>query len=124
MTINVFRGSVPELGILIDSPEWFRWLATQTRFKYVGNCTEMSVKRRSNGKWYARKKVWSSDRGSIPVDLYIGSDRECTAEKLASLNYYFGLDWDKFWRWYHSPARRGEKGKGVQKCDHTLTPTP
>jgi hypothetical protein len=121
MTIHVFPGTVPELGIQLDSPEWFEWLSQQLQFKYCGNCTEMSVKRRaSNGKWYARKKVYSSDKGSVPIDLYVGTDSDCTAEKLIELNYYFGLEWQKFWQWYHSPARRGEKGKGVQQEMSTL----
>src|SRR4028119_53415 len=74
----------------------------------------MSVKRRANGKWYARKKVYSSDKGSIPVDLYIGSDEECTSEKLREISCHFGQDWVKFWEWYHSPARKQSKPKGVQ----------
>jgi hypothetical protein len=125
MTIHVFPGTVPELGIQLDSPEWFEWLSQQLQFKYCGNCTEMSVKRRaSNGKWYARKKVYSSDKGSVPIDLYVGTDSDCTAEKLIELNYYFGLEWQKFWQWYHSPARRGEKGKGVQQEMSTSTTNP
>jgi hypothetical protein len=115
MTISVFPGSIPALDIQLDSPEWFEWLATQSQFKYEGNLTTMSVKRRaSNGKWYARKKVYSSDKGSTPVDLYIGADEECTAEKLREINYHFGQDWRNFWPWYHSPARKESKPKGVQ----------
>ncbi len=125
MTIHVFPGTVPELGIQLDSPEWFEWLSQQLQFKYCGNCTEMSVKRRaSNGKWYARKKVYSSDKGSVPIDLYVGTDSDCTAEKLIELNYYFGLEWQKFWQWYHSPARRGGKAKGVQQEMSTPATNP
>jgi hypothetical protein len=116
MTISVFPGSIPELDIQLDSPEWFKWLATQSQFKYEGNLTTMSVKRRtSNGKWYARKKVYSSDKGSIPIDLYIGADEECTSEKLKEINYRFGQDWRDFWPWYHSPDRKEPKAKGVQR---------
>jgi hypothetical protein len=116
MTISVFPGSIPQLGIQLDSPEWFEWLAAQSQFKYEGNLTAMSVKRRaSNGKWYARKKVYSSDKGSVPVDLYIGSDEECSSEKLKEINYRFGQDWRDFWSWYHSPARKESKAKGVQR---------
>lgn len=115
MTISVFPGSVPDLGIQLDSSEWFEWLTAQSQFKYEGNLTTMSVKRRaSNGKWYARKKVYSSDKGSVPVDLYIGPDEECTSEKLKEINYRFGQDWRDFWHWYHSPARKESKEKGVQ----------
>ncbi len=125
MTINVFPESIPQLGIQLDSLEWFEWLANQTQFKYEGNLTTMSVKRRaSNGKWYARKKVYSSDKGSVPVDLYIGGNEECTAEKLREINYRFGQDWRDFWPWYHSPARRGEKGKSVQQEMSTSTANP
>lgn len=124
MTISVFPGSIPELGIQLDSPEWFEWLATQTQFKYEGNLTAMSVKRRaSNGKWYARKKVYSSDKGSIPVDLYIGANEECTSEKLKEINYRFGQDWRDFWPWYHSPARKESKEKGVQTKEVYTEPT-
>jgi regulator of replication initiation timing len=116
MTISVFPGSIPQLGIQLDSPEWFEWLAAQSQFKYEGNLTAMSVKRRaSNGKWYARKKVYSSDKGSVPIDLYIGSDEECSSEKLKEINYRFGQDWRDFWSWYHSPARKESKAKGVQR---------
>jgi hypothetical protein len=115
MTISVFPGSIPELGILLDTPEWSEWLSCTNQFKYVGNLTEMSVKRRiSNGKWYARKKVYSSDGGSKPIDLYIGNDSECTAEKLQEINAHFAKDWISFWQWYHSPSRKQGKGKGVQ----------
>ena len=114
MTIDVFPGSIPDLGIEIDTPAWFAWLSLQQHFKYVGNCTQMSVKRRNNGKWYARKKVYSSSGGSKPVDLYIGGDSECTADKLKELNYQFSRDWTEFWEWYYSPARREGKSKGVQ----------
>jgi hypothetical protein len=125
MTTHVFPETVPELGIQLDSPEWFEWLSQQLQFKYCGNCTEMSVKRRaSNGKWYARKKVYSSDKGSVPIDLYVGTDSDCTAEKLIELNYYFGLEWQKFWQWYHSSARRKEKGRGVQKEMSTSAANP
>jgi DNA repair exonuclease SbcCD ATPase subunit len=58
--------------------------------------------------------VYSSDKGSTPVDLYIGANEECTAEKLKEINYRFGQDWRDFWHWYHSPARKELKSKGVQ----------
>lgn len=113
--MNVYPGMIPELDITLDTPEWFDWLSSANQFKYVGNLTEMSVKRRAaNGKWYARKKVYSSNGGSKPVDLYIGSDSECTAEKLREINFHFAKDWVAFWQWYHSPSRKQGKGKGVQ----------
>ncbi len=126
MTISVFPGSIPELDIQLDSSEWFEWLATQSQFKYESNLATMSVKRRaSNGKWYARKKVWSSDKGSTPVDLYLGSNEEVTSEKLREINYCFGLESSKFWQWYHSPARKQSKGKGVQEAEmYTEQPQP
>jgi hypothetical protein len=115
MTTDVHVESIPALDIRLDTPEWFEWLSSQSQFKYVGNSTEMSVKRRaSNNKWYARKKVWSSDKGSTPIDLYLGSNEEVTSEKLREINYYFGLESGKFWQWYHSPARKQSKSKGVQ----------
>ena len=116
--MNVYPGMIPELDITLDTPEWFDWLSSANQFKYVGNLTEMSVKRRaSNGKWYARKKVYSSNGGSKPVDLYIGSDSECTAEKLREINFHFAKDWVAFWQWYHSPSRKQGKGKGVQTSE-------
>ncbi len=125
MTISVFPGSIPELDIQLDSPEWFEWLAAQSQFKYESNLATMSVKRRaSNGKWYARKKVWSSDKGSTPVDLYLGSNEEVTSEKLREINYYFGLEPGKFWQWYHSPTRKQSKSKGVQPEMYTEQPQP
>jgi len=111
--MNVFPTSIPDLDIRLDTPEWFEWLARQDRFRYIGNLTEMSVKKRPNGMWYARKKI-SSSNGSKPIDLYIGSDEECTSEKLKEINYHFGKDNSEFWRWYYSPDRRGDKSKGVQ----------
>ncbi len=111
--MNVFPTSIPDLDIRLDTPEWFEWLATQMQFKYCGNLTEMSVKRRPNGMWYARKKIYSSN-GSKPIDLYIGSDEECTSDKLKEINYHFGKDWVEFWKWYHSDARKESKSKGVQ----------
>jgi hypothetical protein len=111
--MNVYPTSIPDLDILLDTPEWFEWLDSQTQFKYCGNLTEMSVKRRPNGKWYARKKILSSG-GSKPIDLYIGSDEECTSDKLKEVNYHFSKDNSEFWRWYYDPARRGDKHKGVQ----------
>jgi hypothetical protein len=113
MTVNVYPSSIPDLEINLDSPEWFEWLEAQMQFKYCGNLTEMSVKRRPNGKWYARKKIRSSN-GSKPVDLYIGSDEECTSEALKEINYQFSQDWVSFWNWYYDPARKGDKPKGVQ----------
>lgn len=116
MTASVYPDSIPDLDIKLDTPEWFSWLESQQQFKYIGNLTEVNVKRRSNGKWYARKKVYSSN-GSKPIDLYIGSDSECTAEKLKEINLRFGQDWTKFWEWYYSPdrtAQKNVKGKGVQ----------
>ncbi len=124
MTINVFPGSIPDLGIEIDTPAWFTWLSLQQHFKYVGNLTEMSVKRRNNGKWYARKKVYSSSGGSKPVDLYIGGDSECTANKLKELNYQFSQDWTQFWEWYYSPARKEGKAKGVQSLEMSTLAEP
>lgn len=116
--MNVYPGMIPELDITLDTPEWFDWLSSANQFKYVGNLTEMSVKRRaSNGKWYARKKVYSSNGGSKPVDLYIGSDSECTAEKLREINFHFAKDWVAFWQWYHSPSRKQGKSKGVQTSE-------
>jgi hypothetical protein len=113
--MNVYPGTIPELNIQLDTPEWFEWLSHTNQFKYVGNLTEMSVKRRaSNGKWYARKKVYSSDGGSKPVDLYIGNDSECTLAKLKEINAHFAKDWVAFWQWYHSPSRKPGKAKGVQ----------
>lgn len=115
MTTDVHVESIPALGIRLNTPEWFEWVSFQSQFKYIGNSTEMSVKRRaSNGKWYARKKVYSSDKGSIPVDLYIGANEECTSERLKEINYRFGQNWRDFWPWYHSPARKESKAKGVQ----------
>jgi hypothetical protein len=126
MTTDVHVESIPALDIRLDTPEWFEWLSSQSQFKYIGNSTEMSVKRRaSNGKWYARKKVWSSDKGSTPVDLYLGSNEEVTSEKLREINYCFGLESSKFWQWYHSPARKQSKGKGVQEAEmYTEQPQP
>jgi uncharacterized protein (UPF0335 family) len=63
--------------------------------------------------WYARKKINSSN-GSKPIDLYIGSDEECTSEKLKEVNYHFGKDSGAFWRWYYDSARKEGKSKGVQ----------
>jgi regulator of replication initiation timing len=123
MTTDVHVESIPALDIRLDTPEWFEWLSSQSQFKYIGNSTEMSVKRRaSNNKWYARKKVWSSDKGSTPIDLYLGSNEEVTSEKLREINYYFGLESSKFWQWYHSPARKQSKGKGVQDEMYTEEP--
>jgi hypothetical protein len=126
MATDVHVESIPALDIRLDTPEWFEWLSSQSQFKYIGNSTEMSVKRRaSNDKWYARKKVWSSDKGSTPVDLYLGSNEEVTSEKLREINYYFGLESNKFWQWYHSPARKQSKGKGVQDTEmYTEQPQP
>ena len=125
--MNVYPGTIPDLGIQLDSPEWFDWLASVNQFKYIGNLTEMSVKRRSNGKWYARKKIYSSS-GSKPVDLYIGSDEQCTAEKLQEINTCFAKDWVDFWDWYYS-ERKQEGKEGVQENMYTLAqihpqPTP
>jgi hypothetical protein len=111
--MNVFPTSIPDLDIRLDTPEWFEWLDSQTQFKYCGNLTEMSVKRRPNGMWYARKKINSSN-GSKPIDLYVGSDEECTSDKLKEINYHFGKDNSEFWRWYYSPDRKEGKSKGVQ----------
>jgi hypothetical protein len=111
--MNVCPTSIPDLDILLDTPEWFEWLDSQTQFKYCGNLTEMSVKRRPNGKWYARKKILSSN-GSKPIDLYIGSDEECTSDKLKEVNHHFGKNNSEFWNWYYDPARKGDKPKGVQ----------
>jgi hypothetical protein len=110
--MNVYPGTIPDLEIQLDTPAWFSWLSSTNQFKYMGNLVEMSVKRRANGKWYARKKVYSSS-GSKPIDLYIGEDSDCTSEKLREINACFGKDWQDFWTWYYSPERKEGKSKGA-----------
>jgi hypothetical protein len=96
-------------GIPIDSPQWFDWLGQQSSFRYQGSLTNFTCNRRPNGKWYGVKKVHSSDKGSIPIALYIGADKDCTLAKLQEIHERFSMsNWD-FWRWYHSPERKGKK---------------
>ncbi len=107
---NIVSGDrVSEADIPIDSPQWSEWLGQQSSFRYEGSQTNFTCNRRPNGKWYGVKKVHSSDKGSVPVALYIGSDLDCTLAKLQEVHERFSMDnWD-FWRWYHSPERKGKK---------------
>jgi flagellar motility protein MotE (MotC chaperone) len=115
MIIHVYNSTIPELGIGLDTHQWFEWLESIDQFKYIGDLTEMMVKRRrANNKWYARKKIYSSNGGSKAVDLYLGHNQDVTKEKLSEVNRNFAKEWSDFWVWYYSPDRKRGTGKGVQ----------
>jgi flagellar motility protein MotE (MotC chaperone) len=115
MIIRVYNSTIPELGIALDTHQWFEWLESIDQFKYIGNLTEMMVKRRrANNKWYARKKIYSSNGGSKAVDLYLGHNQDVTKDKLSEVNRNFAKEWSDFWVWYYSPERKRGTGKGVQ----------
>lgn len=109
---NIVRlDKVFSADIWIDSPEWCTWLTQCASFRYEGKSTSFNCTKRQNGKWYATKKVFSSN-GSKAVSLYVGAD--CTLEKLQEVEYHFSLDWKDFWHWYYSDERKQAKSKVVQ----------
>jgi regulator of replication initiation timing len=102
---------IKSLGIDVGSPEWFDLLAGLKTFSYNGADTKMNCVKRSNGKWYASKKIHSSIHGrQVAVTLYIGGDQSCTLEKLEYINSKFGMGKD-FWKWYHSSERTGQSNR-------------
>jgi hypothetical protein len=111
--IVVYYDKILTHDISLDTPAWFQWLATQTTFSYSGHQTDMNCVKRNNGKWYANKKIFSSEIGRWrTVSLYIGTDYACTLEKLTDINEKFGLDWQRFWQWYYSKERTNHLHNG------------
>jgi hypothetical protein len=76
----------------------------------------MHCLRRTNGKWYANKKIYSSaHHGVQTVTLYVGKDEACTRERLWEISERFALPYEEFWCWYYSPSRKGKKKRTKSK---------
>jgi hypothetical protein len=67
---NIVKGDfVVGTEIWIDSPQWFEWLTTINAFWDEGKGSNFNCNRRSNGKWYASKKIYATN-GCKLVILY------------------------------------------------------
>lgn len=70
-----------ELAITPDSPEWFKWVASLSSFRFVGQSGRFSARRgfsrRPNRGWYAQRTIHQQFRGK-----YIGVSEHVTIARL------------------------------------------